>query len=85
MKATAGTSGPHAPTSRTPKIMTGEPLAKRLVLSGLGGVADPVGESLMLHFVFWQRQIGNCRHASSGLCFRIGRHVSDAGRVLAAM
>jgi hypothetical protein len=61
-----------------------EPLAKRLVLSGLGGVADPVGESLMLHFVFWQRQIGNCRRASSGLCFRIGRHVSDAGRVLAA-
>jgi hypothetical protein len=61
-----------------------EPLAKRLVLSGLGGVADPVGESLMLHFVFWQRQIGNCRRASSRLCFRIGRHVSDAGRVLAA-
>jgi hypothetical protein len=66
------------------KYYLGEPLAKRLVLSGLGGVADPVGESLMLHFVFWQRQIGNCRRASSGLCFRIGRHVSDAGRVLAA-
>ena len=41
-----------------------EPLAKRLVLSGLGALVGASREALMLHFVALQRQIGGCRRTS---------------------
>jgi len=46
------------------KIVLNEPLAKRLVLSGLGALVGASREALMLHFVALQRQIGGCRRTS---------------------
>src|SRR5208283_3087326 len=46
------------------QVDTTEPLAKRLVLSGLGALVGASREALMLHFVALQRQIGGCRRTS---------------------